>query len=69
MKISNRLKTQISKEISDNFFEMLCAVDQCDRSNEISHEAWRKIHSKIWEQKTKLESDVFDEIARYHNKR
>ena len=69
MKISLKLRTKISKAINDHVFNMLCALDEKDRKNEMPHSVWRELHETICKEKSLMAEEIFQKIESYKGKR
>lgn len=69
MKISLKLETKISRAINDHFFNILCALDEKDRKNEISHPAWKELFETVLKEQSSMKQEIFEEISSYRGKR
>lgn len=69
MKISKKLSQAIEKEITNSRFEILCALDDKDRTNEISHEVWRELYKIVIDKMTEMSNNIENEINTYSGKR
>lgn len=69
MKISKKLSQAIRKEITNSRFEILCALDDKDRTNKISHEVWRELYKIVIVKMTEMSNNIESEINTYSGKR
>ncbi len=69
MKISLKLHTEISKSIDNHVFNMLCALDEKDRKDEISHSVWKELFETICKEKSLMAEEIFQKIESYKGKR
>lgn len=69
MKISLELRTEISKSINNHVFNMLCALDEKDRKDEISHSVWKELFETICKEKSLMAEEIFQKIESYKGKR
>jgi hypothetical protein len=69
MKISRKLSERIKKEILNAQFEILCALDEKDRTDQISHEVWKELYEKVIAEMSNLDKSINSEIETYSGKR
>jgi hypothetical protein len=69
MKISKKLSDSIQKEIFNAQFEILCALDEKDRKDEISHKVWKELHELVIDKMSNLDKSINSEIETYSGKR
>jgi transcription termination factor NusB len=69
MKISRKLLERIHKEIYDAQFDILCALDEKDRTDQISHEVWRELQKKVVDKMRNLSQNIDEQIQSYSGKR
>lgn len=69
MKISLELHTEISKSINNHVFNMLSALDEKFRKNEISHSVWKELYEEILKEKFLMAEEIFQKIESYKGKR
>lgn len=69
MKISRKLSDSIQKEILDARNDILFALDEKDRKEQISHEVWRELYKIILDKTSEMYKGISREIETYSGKR
>jgi Holliday junction resolvase RusA-like endonuclease len=69
MKISRKLSDNIQKEILDARNDILFALDEKDRKEQISHEIWQELYKIVLDKTSEMYKGISREIETYSGKR